>query len=224
MNDLGHMPVNQRVYHHILKMIVSGTLLPGSRLDEQTLATDLGVSRTPLREAIGRLSEKGLVEYRPYQGNFIRVLSVKEVSDIYQVRRSLEELAIRLATVNMTEERLAEVRSILDDLGAAMQRGDLDGVNEADNRFHTTIAEYSENETLIAALNDLSQRVAIIRSMANQNPDIVARTAIQRPQILAALEAGDADLAAQLLGEHIEFVGRAVVEEQRVGASEAASG
>jgi DNA-binding GntR family transcriptional regulator len=223
MNDLGHMPVNQRVYHHILQMIVSGSLLPGSRLDEQSLASELGVSRTPLREAIGRLAEKGLVEYRPYQGNFIRVLSVKEVSDIYQVRRSLEDLAIRLATANMNPERLAEVRSILDDLGAAMSRGDLDGVNEADNRFHTTIAQYSENETLIAALNDLSQRVAIIRSMANQNPDVVAGTAIQRPQILAALEAGDADLAARLLGEHIEYVGRAVAEEQRVGNLEVVS-
>jgi DNA-binding GntR family transcriptional regulator len=223
MSEIGHMPVNQRVYHHMLNMIVSGLIVPGARLDEQMLATEMGVSRTPLREAISRLVEKGLVEYRPYQGNFVRVLSSREVSEIYQVRRALEELAIRLAAEKMTPERLAEARAILDDLGNAMERGDIDGVNEADDRFHLTIARFSENETLIAALDDLENKVAIIRSVANQNPDVLARTAIQRPQILAALESGDANLAAQLLGQHIEYVRQAVVAETEAKAEAAQS-
>lgn len=197
-------------------MIVSWQLPPGTRLDEQGLAAELGVSRTPLREAIGRLVEKGLVEYRPYQGNYVRTFTPKEVSDIYQVRRALEELAIRLTIDKLTSEKLATLRQTLDDIEQAMQRGDMEAVSEADNRFHELIARYSENETLIAQLEALSHQVQLIRMMANQNPEVVARTSLQRPQILAALEARDADLAARLLGEHIEFVRQAAVAEKEV--------
>jgi DNA-binding GntR family transcriptional regulator len=217
------MPVNQQVYFHILNLILSGTLAPGSRLDEQSLATTMGVSRTPLREAIGRLVEKGLVEYRPYQGNFVRIFTAEEVSGIYQVRRSLEELAIRSATARMTPERLEEIRAILHDLSLAMERGDVDAVGEADRRFHATIARFSGNATLIAFLDDLDHQVQVIRSLANRNPEVVRRTALQRPQILAALEAGDADAAARLLGEHIEFVRQTVVAEREADASLAAA-
>jgi DNA-binding GntR family transcriptional regulator len=223
VGSLGHRPVNQQVYFHILNLVLSGTLAPGSRLDEQSLAATMGVSRTPLREAIGRLVEKGLVEYRPYQGNFVRTFTAEEVSGIYQVRRSLEELAIRSATARMTPERLAEIRGILHDLARAMERGDVDAVGEADRRFHATIARFSGNATLIAFLADLDHQVQIIRSLANRNPEVVQRTALQRPQILAALEAGDADAAARLLGEHIEFVRQTVVAEQEADASLAAA-
>jgi DNA-binding GntR family transcriptional regulator len=211
--SLGHIPVNQQVYLHILNMMLSRRLVPGSRLDEQTLAAEMGVSRTPLREAIGRLVEKGLVEYRPYQGNFVRVFTAEEIRGLYQVRRSLEELAIRTAIAKMTPELLRTIHVILDDLTAAMERGDIAGVNQADRLFHTTIAHGSANPTLIAILDDLDHQVQIIRSMANQNPEVVHQTALQRPQILAALETGDADTAARLLGEHIEYVAQSVLAE-----------
>ena len=214
MSKLGHLPVNQLVYQHILSMITSRQLTPGVRVDEQSLAHQLGVSRTPIREAIGRLAEKGLVEYRPYQGNFVRTFTTQEVSDIYEVRSSLEALAIRQTTKNLTPERLKEIRKILDEISKAMDHGDIAAINDADSRFHAAIARFSENDTLISYLDDLSQRVQLIRSIANENPDVLARTALQRPQILAALESRNADKAAQLLSEHIEFVRQAVIAEK----------
>jgi DNA-binding GntR family transcriptional regulator len=214
--SLGHIPVNQQVYLHILNLMLSRRLEPGSRLDEQTLAAEMGVSRTPLREAIGRLVEKGLIEYRPYQGNFVRTFTADEIRGIYQVRRSLEELAVRNATAKMTPELLREIREILGELEAAMDRGDIPGVNQADRLFHAAIARGSGNPTLIAMLNDLDYQIRIIRSLANQNPDVVRQTALQRPQILAALERGDADTAARLLGEHIEYVAQSVLAEYAV--------
>lgn len=224
MSKLGHMPVNQWVYNHILDLILSRSLPPGSRLDEQTLAADMGVSRTPLREVIGRLVEKGLVEYRPYQGNFVRTFTAAEVSGIYEVRRALEELAVRSAVASMTPERLDQIRAILHDITQAMERGDVDAVNEIDGRFHATIASCSGNATLIGYLDDLAHRVKLIRSIANQNPEVVAVTAGQRPQILAALEAGDAAAAARLLGEHIEFVRQAVITEMTAAPEASAAG
>jgi DNA-binding GntR family transcriptional regulator len=216
--SLGHIPVNQQVYLHILNMMLSRHLVPGSRLDEQALATEMGVSRTPLREAIGRLVEKGLVEYRPYQGSFVRVFTADEIRGIYQVRRSLEELAIRSAISNMTPQLLQEIRDILDDLELAMNRGDIAAVNRTDRLFHMTIARGSGNPTLIAFLDDLDHQVQIIRSIANQNPEVVQQTALQRPQILAALEERDADTAARLIGEHIDYVCQSVLAEHAMVA------
>lgn len=221
VRKLGHLPVNQQVYLHLLDLIMTKGLAPGARLDEQSLAKEMGVSRTPLREAIGRLVEKGLVEHRPYQGNFVRTFTTNEVNDIYQVRRALEELAIRLTTANLTDEKLAEIREILNDIDDAMKRSDVDAINEADARFHTTIAEFSGNQALISSLHDLDNQVQIIRSMANQNPDVVIGTAIQRSQVLSALESRNADLAAQLLGEHIDFVRQSVIAGMSAGATEA---
>lgn len=209
---LGHLPVNQQVYQQILDLISARVLEPGSRLDEQSLAAEMGVSRTPLREAIGRLAEKGVVEYRPYQGNFVRTFSTKEVNDIYDVRRALEELAIRLTAHRMTDEKLGVIRSILDEIESAMARGDVETVNAADASFHDAIARFSENETLVSAIEDLSHQVQIIRMMANQNPEVVSRTAMQRSEILAALESGDADESARLIGRHIDFVRQSVIE------------
>lgn len=221
---LVHLPLNARVLQEVRERIVSGQVLPGSRLDEQALATELGVSRTPLREAIGRLVKEGLVEYRPYQGAFVRSFTAKEVSDLYAVRRSLEETAIRLATPRLTAERLTTVRRILDMLNDALERGDLAEYGEADRRFHETIAGYSDNATLIECLERLDLQVRIIRTLANRNPEVVARTALQRPQVLAALEAHDADRAAALMGAHIESVRRAVVADVEAGERAAASG
>jgi len=177
------------------------------------LALELGVSRTPLREAISRLVTEGLVLYRPYQGNFVRSFTTKEVGDLYTVRRALEETAIRLATPRLTQEQIDTLRGILDRIDRALLDGDLDEYGEADRLFHETIARYSDNAILIESLGRLDVQVRIIRTLANRNPKVVAQTALQRPQVLAALEARDAERAAALMAEHIESVRRAVVAD-----------
>jgi len=214
---LMHLPLNEQVSKEVRHRIVSGRATPGSRLDEQGLAVELGVSRTPLREAIGRLVKEGLVEYRPYQGAFVRTFNAKEVHDLYTVRRSLEETAIRLATARLTTARLAILREILDEINGALERGDVAEYGEADRRFHETIAGYSDNATLIECLDRLDLQVRIVRTLANRNPEVVARTALQRPLVLAALEARDADRAVALMGEHIESVAQAVVADVEAG-------
>jgi len=213
MERLGHMPLTERVCHELRQRIITGGLAPSERLDEKSLALELGVSRTPLREAISRLITEGLVQYRPYQGNFVRSFTTKEVEDLYTVRRSLEETAIRLATARLTAERIDTLRGILDRINRALLDGDLDEYGESDRLFHETIARYSDNVTLIECLKRLDLQVRIIRTLANRNPEVVAQTALQRPQVLAALEARDPERAAALMAEHIESVRRAVVAD-----------
>ncbi len=203
--------LNQHTYSRLRNLILSGRISLGSQLDEKTLSAELDVSRTPLREAIAQLVKEGLVEHRPYRGNFVRTITAKQADDLYQVRKVLEGLAVRLATPKLSQEHLKNIRSILEDVGEANERGDMAAFTEADMRFHSIFPRLTANETLIETLNRLVAHIQLIRIKANQDPEVVRRTVEERPRILAALEARDGDLAAHLMEEHMEGVRRSVV-------------
>lgn len=211
MDKMEHYTLHQRIYYKLRELIELGKLPAGMQLDERTLAQELAVSRTPLREAIASLVEEGLVERRPYRGNFVRTFTAKQVNDLYWVRQALEGLAIRLAVSNITEDDLEQIRAILDEAQEALEHNDMAAYSLADQRFHETIALLSGNEILIESLNRLKRQIQIVRIGANRDPRVVRRTALERPRILAALEARDADLATRLLEEHIDGVRRSVV-------------
>ncbi len=206
MSGLQHQTLVERIYAHLRTRIEKGEIRPGARLDERALADALSVSRTPLREAIGKLTKEGLVEHRPYKGNFVRVLSPKQVHDIYEMRAVLEGLAVRLAVPIFTPEHIAEVHDALAETERALVAGDMAEYSAADQRFHDIFVRVAGNETLRETLDRLRMQIHAVRTAANRDPDVVARTAMERPRILAALEAGDADRAAQLMEEHIEGV------------------
>jgi len=216
MGSLGHIPINQMAYLRLLDLILTQKIPRGSRLDEKGLVTEMGISRTPLREAIARLVEKGLVEYRPYQGNFVRDFTREDIQGIYKVRKALEQLAIREAIAHMTPELLEELRQILHSLDDAITQSDIEAIGLEDQRFHSSIIHGSKCSALIDILGDLDDQIQVFRSMANQNSEVLKRTSIQRPQILAAIVADDADTAAQLLGDHIDFVCEFVLAENNL--------
>jgi DNA-binding GntR family transcriptional regulator len=213
MAKLNRDTLNQRVYSQLREMILSGHLEGGTQIEERQLAEEMGVSRTPLREAIGQLSNEGIIEYRPYRGNYVRTFTAKQVNDLYQVRMALESLAMRLAIPKISQEHIHKIRLILDDVQRALEHNDMDGYNEADRRFHKAILDITGNETLKEALGRLAAQIQMVRVIANQDHDVVERTARERPRILAALEARDADEAARLMEEHIDGVRRAVVAQ-----------
>lgn len=208
MNSARHQTLNWHVYNEIVRLISSGRYPAGSRLDEQQIAEELGVSRTPLREAISKLGKDGLVEHRPYRGNFVRLFTAKEVFDLYEVRKSLETTAVRLAVPHLTDASTAELREILASIDTALIAGDLEAYGLADQRFHNAIVRLSGNESLITMLAQLSGQVQLIRTMANQDPSIVEITAMERPGIVDAMIEGDVTGAMHLMEEHIELVQR----------------
>jgi DNA-binding GntR family transcriptional regulator len=210
-DKLAHYTLNQRIYYKVRDLIEAGTIPAGAQLDERTLAQDLAVSRTPLREAIATLVEEGLVERRPYRGNFVRVFTARQVNDLYRVRQALEGLAIRLAVPRITADDLEQIRAILDSCQDAVERDDMAAYSVADQRFHDIIARLSDNEILIESLERLRRQIQLVRIRANRDSQVVQRTALERPRILTALEDRDADLAARLLEEHIDGVRRSVV-------------
>jgi DNA-binding GntR family transcriptional regulator len=213
MAKLNRDTLNQRVYSQLREMILTGALAGGTQIEERQLAEEMGVSRTPLREAIGQLSNEGIIEYRPYRGNYVRTFTAKQVNDLYQVRMALESLAMRLAIPKLSQEHIHKIRLILDDVQRALERNDMDGYNEADGRFHKAILDITGNDTLKEALGRLAAQIQMVRVIANQDHDVVESTARERPLILAALEARDADEAARLMEAHIDGVRRAVIAQ-----------
>lgn len=206
MRSAKHQTLNWHVYSEIVRLISSGHYPPGVRLDEQQIAEELGVSRTPLREAISKLVKDGLVEHRPYKGNYVRQFTAREVFDLYEVRKGLESMAVRFAIPNLTQGSIAELRTILGEIESALIASDLEAYGFADKRFHDAIAQLSGNQTLITLLTHLSGQVQLIRTMANQDPSIVEITAMERPEIVDAMAVRDVSRATALMEEHIELV------------------
>ena len=206
MASAKHQTLNWHVYNDIVDIILSGKYLPGSRLDEISISEELGVSRTPLREAIAKLVKDGLVEHRPYRGNFVRSFTAGQAFDLYEVRKGLEVVAVRLATPRLTEKAIERLRAILQDIDRGLENEDLVAYGLADQEFHDTIAELSENETLISMLQLVRGQVQLIRTIANRDPSIVEVTAMERPEIVDAMAAGDVDRAVALMDEHITLV------------------
>lgn len=210
--------LRNRTYETLLGLIISGELPPGSSIDERALTERLGVSRTPLREAIAVLAREGLVDIRPYRGFSVHLPTRKEIDDLYQLRRVLESFGVRLAVENISNADIARLEKTLDAAVAALEANDLDAYGMHDAEFHGSLAELSRNEPLIDTLERLAQRIQMGRTAANRNAHFAHDAAAERDAILAALRARDGDRAAQLMDAHIAHVQRAVREEMTLGA------
>ena len=205
--------LHQRGYEALLHLIASGALPPGAQLDEQSLAVRLGISRTPIRAAIARLMQEGLLVSLPYRGTFVRSFTAQEIDGLYHARAALEALAAREAAARMTEEQIATIRALLDECQAALDAGDVAAFGQADARFHRALADASGNTTVVELLESLRLRVQVLRDLANNEPGLRERTATERKLILDALERRDGDAAALLLEGHINSVRETVMRQ-----------
>lgn len=190
------------IYDQVKAMAVSFRLRPGDRLNEVALSKDLGVSRTPLREALNRLVAERLFDFRPGQGFFCRPLDAKSVFDLFELRQIIEVAAVRAASQKATD---AELKSLHDELFATGL--DITGltVQEAVNRdeaFHLGIARLSGNAELLQTLNRINERIRYIRWIS-MSLDRVQRSKDEHKRVMQALRARDEDEAARILANHI---------------------
>ena len=193
---------SDRAYRALLNEIQSGALAPGSVLGEVEQAARLGVSRTPLREALGRLGADGLVTQQSPRVTVVTPIDADDVREIYEVRRALEETAARLAA---RRGDAAAFRGLAD----AFARTDVAGPEGIDayyaliSRFDAQLDGAVENDFLTAALRGIRTHLVRVRRLARDNPERLAASASEHRLIAAAIAAGDADLAAHATHVHL---------------------
>lgn len=214
--------VNQRAFERLRTLILDGDLSLGERLDERQLAERMGISRTPLREAIGRLANERIVEHRPYQGNFVRTFTRSQVSDLFEVRKELEGMAARLAAPSVHEPEVLELNAIVDRARTALARDDFVEFEHADREFHSAIIRMSNNETLVEILGTLDLHIQLVRHLANQAPSLPELTMDDRALIVEAFKNGKGEVAAEHMRHHIQSVHDTVVAQLSVDEDAAA--
>jgi len=188
---------------YIKRRILNFVLLPGVKISDDEIAKTLGTSRSPVREALSRLVEQGLVESRPNRGFIVKVYTRKEVADHYMLREALECLAVRLAIQSMDREKIKSFKDLLATYAAIMKSQDIARFNEVDERFHDLIALYSNNVALYEALQNLLGRIRIIRRYDHLRAGSFQETYEEHRLILKYMVRKDIRRAVKLMSFHI---------------------
>ncbi|MBE3142487.1 MAG: GntR family transcriptional regulator [Planctomycetes bacterium] len=195
--------LNQRAYDKIRRRILDGEFLPSSPISEYQLATELNFSRTPVREALKRLEEKGLVWSIPKKGTFIAELSAHDIMEIYQVRERLEGMAALIAAEQMSEKDIQLLEKEIALLNELKFTGRVDEIFQCDIRLHKLIIASTQNIRLgkiLATLDDQMHRVRIIFS---QTPDWIQAVIQDHATLVEKIKAHDGKGAENAMVQHL---------------------
>lgn len=216
-----YLPLREVVYKTLRIAILKGELKPGERLMEIQLANKLGVSRTPIREAIRKLELEGLVMMRPRKGAEVAEITEKSLRDTLEVRRSLEELAVRLACERITPEGIAELVEAGEKFEAIFASDDITKIAEADVAFHDIIYFATDNRKLIQILSNLQEQMYRYRVEYLKRLDCHEQLLAEHRSLMEAIKAGDKERAVMITTDHIENQVNLVVDTIRGKDSQA---
>lgn len=202
MNE--YLPLRDVVFNTLRQAILKGELEPGERLMEIQLAERLGVSRTPIREAIRKLELEGLVLMIPRKGAEVAKISEKSLRDVLEVRRSLEELAIELACARMEEEDILNLEQAQEAFRAAVTQGDSMTIAESDEHFHDIIYNGTGNTRLVQILNNLREQMYRYRLEYIKDEDKRQILLVEHDLIFKAIRNRHVAEAKAIAREHID--------------------
>lgn len=199
-----YLPLRDVVFNTLRQAILRGELKPGERLMEIQLANKLGVSRTPIREAIRKLELEGLVLMIPRRGAEVAQITEKSLRDVLEVRRALEELAVQLACLRMTPESMEQLKQAADAFEKVLGDEDITVVAEADVAFHDVIYLATDNERLISLLNNFREQMYRYRVEYLKKKEFHAKLLNEHQEIIRAIENGECERATEITSQHIE--------------------
>lgn len=202
MNE--YLPLRDVVFNTLRQAILKGELEPGERLMEIQLAERLGVSRTPIREAIRKLELEGLVHMVPRKGAEVASISEKSLREVLEVRRSLEELAIELACQKITAEQIKELEEAEVQFADAVQKGDAMTIAESDEHYHDVIYQATDNSRLVQILNNLREQMYRYRLEYIKDADKRQILVVEHEHIIRAVKNHNIPEAKQAMREHID--------------------
>jgi len=204
VNRIVRASLHEEVVTRLRDRIIEGDLRPGERLNERELCDMLGISRTPLREALKVLANEGLVVLLPNRGARVTRLTRRDIEDMFQVMGSLEALSGELACARIDDAAVAEIRALHYEMLAHYARRELHEYFRLNEQIHRAILAAADNPVLTAMYNSLAGRIRRARFMANMSPERWDEAVREHEQILDALAKREAGRLASLLCNHLE--------------------
>lgn len=198
------VPSSERVYQALRHRILAGMLEPGSRLVELQLATEFTVSRTPVREALKRLTAEGLIRVDPVRGIVVSDVDARELEEIFVVREVLDGLAARLAAGRVSSTDLTKLHLLMDMMRDAVRTGQWEGMVQANIKFHDVLHQAAGNERLRHLTRNLLDFVRRFSNEAFASQERAAEVLAEHEEIIRAMELRDPDLAEKVARRHVE--------------------
>lgn len=223
ISPIARRPLHEEATDRLRDLIVQGSLAPGSRLNERLLTAQLGVSRTPLREAFKLLATEGLVELLPNRGAIVSEIDPVRLAETLAVMGALEALAGELACASATDGQIGEIRSLHLEMLANHARGDLAGYFKFNQAIHLKIVKYSGNTVLYQTYRHLNANVRRARYMANLSQERWNAAVREHGEILDALARRDVARIRVLLTEHLAHKLSSVLGELRAATAREAA-
>ncbi|MBR2948908.1 MAG: GntR family transcriptional regulator [Lachnospiraceae bacterium] len=202
--DNDYLPLRDVVFNTLRQSILTGELKPGERLMEIHLADKLGVSRTPIREAIRKLELEGLVTMIPRRGAEVAQITEKHLKDVLEVRRALDALTVELACERITQDELADLMDARDLFAKAIKTKDANKIAQADVAFHDIILIASRNDRLMQMLSNLSQQMYRYRLEYVKDDEHYDRLIEEHNIIFDAISRRDSKVGAEAIISHID--------------------
>ncbi|SOY68587.1 putative transcriptional regulator, GntR family [Cupriavidus taiwanensis] len=195
--------LHDTVVDHLRNFIVEGVLAPGMKLNERELCETLGISRTPLREALKVLAAEGLIEISPNRGASVSRMTETEAWEAFELMSGLEAFAGELACERITAPELAEIKALHYAMLACHARNDLPGYYSRNQEIHDRIAAAARNQTLLQTYLTLNRRLKAMRFRSNYQTEKWDRAVHDHEEMIRALEARDGKRLASILRQHL---------------------
>lgn len=213
MND--YLPLRDVVFNTLRQAILRGELKPGERLMEIQLANKLGVSRTPIREAIRKLELEGLVLMIPRKGAEVAEITEKNLRDVLEVRKALEELAVKLACDRMTDEQMDKLKKAAKEFEEVLKTEDVTQAAETDVKFHDVIFMATDNQRLIQLLNNFREQMYRYRVEYLKKKEFHSGLITEHEEIIFCIQHARKEEAAEVVCRHIDNQVEAVIDTIR---------
>ena len=207
-----HRPLREIVYEELKRQILVGEIAPGTRMMEVDLADDMGVSRTPVREAIRKLEKEGLVTIEPRRGAYASDISIKDMLDVLEVRQNLEGMAAALAARKVTEEEKRDFIKANEAYNAAVKSGNTEEIIKCDEYFHQLIVNYSDNKTLTQLLSQVQELALRFRYIYYDDFSRYEKMPMEHIEIEETILSGDTERARIVAEEHVAHLKEFVVK------------
>lgn len=199
-----YKPLRELVCENLIDAINKGILSPGERLMEIQIAEEMGVSRTPVREAIRKLELEGFVVMIPRRGTYVANISIKDINEVYEIRSALDILAGGLAAERINDEEIEKMRELLVLIEKYAEEDNLSKVIEIDSKFHDILYTASRNERLVNIISNLREQITVIRGKSMNYPGRLADTLNEHKEIVESIATRNVDRAEEAVRVHLE--------------------